>query len=81
LASLLDEIGRTRNDQLREYLIKMLARPAWREHPDVPTTRAVFGLRNLPTVEEFERGTEESYEFLYAYEFSRANTSSPVTNP
>jgi hypothetical protein len=81
LASLLDEIGRTRNDQLREYLIKMLAWSVWREHPDVLTVRAVFGLRNLPSVEEFERGTEESYEFLYAYEFSRANISLPVTNP
>lgn len=81
LASLLDEIGRTRNDRLREYLIKMVARSVWREHPDVSTVCAVFGLRNLPTVEEFKRGTKESYEFLYAYEFSRANTSSTVTNP
>lgn len=71
LAALLDEIGRTRVDALREYLVKMLARATWREHPDVKTMRAIFGLRNLPTIDEFERGARESYEFLYAYDFSR----------
>lgn len=70
LAALLDEIGRTRVDALREYLVKLLARSTWREHPDVKTMRAIFGSRNLPSIDEFERGTHESYEFLYAYDFS-----------
>lgn len=70
LASLLDEIGRTRNDALREYLVKTLAGPVWREHPEAKTIRAIFGLRNFPDIHEFQRGARESYEFLYAYDFS-----------
>ena len=34
--------------------------------------RAVFGSLNLPSPAEFERGKRESYDFLYAYDFSRA---------
>jgi len=70
LAGLLDEIGRTRYDPLREYLVKMLARPVWREHPGATTITAVFGSINLPSVNEFEHGARESYQFLYAYDFS-----------
>jgi hypothetical protein len=70
LASLLDEIGRTRSDALREYLVKTLAGPVWREHPEAKTIRAILGLRNLPDIHEFQRGARESYEFLYAYDFS-----------
>jgi hypothetical protein len=75
MASLLDEIGRTRHAALREYLVKMLARSVWREYPDVKTIRAVFGLRNLPSIDEFERGVPESYQFLYAYDFSLGDES------
>jgi len=53
LASLLDEIGRTRYDALREYLVKTLAGPVWREHPEAKTIRAIFGLRNFPDIHEF----------------------------
>jgi hypothetical protein len=81
LAALLDEIGRTRVDALREYLVKMLARSTWREHPDVKTMRAIVGSRNLPSIDEFERGTHESYEFLYAYDFSLENESSHSGTP
>ena len=70
LASLLDEIGRTRYDALREYLVKTLASPVWREHPEAKRIRAIVGLRNFPDIDEFQRGARESYEFLYAYDFS-----------
>ena len=70
IAGLLDTIGRTPYDVLREHLVKTLARSVWREHPEVKTIRAVFGSINLPTVREFEHGKRESYEFLYAYDFS-----------
>jgi hypothetical protein len=70
IAGLLDKIGRTRYDALREHLVKMLAQSIWREHPEVETIRAVFGSITLPSVSEFERGKRESYEFLYAYDFS-----------
>jgi hypothetical protein len=70
IAGLLDEIGRTPYDALREYLVKMMVRSVWREHPAVKTVRAVFGSIRLPGVTEFEHGQRESYEFLYAYDFS-----------
>jgi hypothetical protein len=75
MASLLDEIGRTRHAALREYLVKMLARSVWREYSDVKTIRAILGSRNLPSIDEFERGVPESYQFLYAYDFSLGDES------
>jgi len=81
LATLLDEIGRTRVDALREYLLKIIARSIWREHPDVKTMRAILGSRNLPSIDEFERGNRESYKFLYAYDFSLENESTGLKTP
>ena len=48
----------------------MMAQSIWREHPDVKTIRAVLGSIRLPSISEFEHGKRESYEFLYAYDFS-----------
>jgi hypothetical protein len=76
IASLLDNIGRTPYDALREHLVKMLALSIWREHPDVKTIRAVFGSITLPSVIEFKHGERQSYEFLYAYDFSLENEPS-----
>ena len=80
VATLLDEIGRTRYDPLREYIIKTLAASIWRKHPGVKTVRAVFGLLNLPTPAEFERGKRESYDFLYAYDFSLSEEPAKTEN-
>ncbi len=80
VAGLLDEIGRTRYDPLREYMVKLLASSIWREHPKVKTIRAVFGSISLPSVTDFERGKRESYEFLYAYDFSLSTESTEPTN-
>jgi len=81
VATLLDEIGRSRSDPLREYMVKTLAASVWREHPGVIKIRAVFGSLNLPRAEEFERGKRESYDFLYAYDFSRAEGPAKAENP
>jgi len=70
LTSLLDEIGRTESDALRELVLKMLAYSIWQEHADVTTIRAVFGYIDLPSLEQLVRGEKESYHFLYAYDFS-----------
>jgi hypothetical protein len=80
VASLLDEIGRTRSDPLREYMVKTLAASVWRGHPGVKTVRAVFGSLNLPSPAEFEHGKRESYDFLYAYDFSRAEEPAKAEN-
>ena len=69
LSTLLDNIGDTRYDPLREVMVKMVAYSVWREHPEATMIRAVFGFALLPTAAEYQRGTRESYEFLYAYDF------------
>jgi hypothetical protein len=81
LAGLLDQIGRTKYDALREILIKMMAQSMWREHPYVKKIRAVFGSISLPSVTEFEHGKKESYEFLYAYDFSRRDGNGESEKP
>jgi hypothetical protein len=70
VVSLLDQIGRTRHDALREVLVKMLAQSIWREHPDVKTVRAMLESVTLPSVSEFEQGKRASYQVLYTYDFS-----------
>jgi hypothetical protein len=81
IAGLLDTIGRTRHDVLREYLVKTLARAIWREHPEVKTVRAVFGSVRLPTISEFEHGQRGSYEFMYAYDFALENEPAKPKGP
>jgi len=73
IASLLDSIGRTPYDALREILVKTLAQSVWREHPDLESVRAILGSIRLPTAREFKEGKRESYQFLYAYDFSLEN--------
>lgn len=70
IAGLLENIGRTPSDAMREILVKALAQSVWREHPDVERVRAILGSVILPSVHEFEHGNGQSYEFLYAYDFS-----------
>jgi hypothetical protein len=81
IAGLLDKIGRTSYDALREHLVKMLAQSIWREHPNAKTIRAVFGSISLPSVSEFEHGKRESYEFLYAYDFGPQNEAAKPKDP
>ena len=73
IAGLLDNIGRTSYDAVREILVKTLAQSVWRDHPDVKSVRAILGSVRLPSIGEFEKGKRESYEFLYAYDFSLKN--------
>ncbi|MFN2542385.1 MAG: hypothetical protein ABR514_09500 [Chthoniobacterales bacterium] len=70
LVSLLDQIGRTQYEPLREVMLKMLAYSAWRQHPGALTVRAVFGYVDVPTIDELREGKTETYTFLYAYDFT-----------
>lgn len=79
--SLLDEIGHTESDAFREYLIRSLARSIWRGHPDAISMRAIFGISLLPTINEFEQGKRESYEFLYAYDFNLPHNPAASKKP
>jgi hypothetical protein len=76
IGGLLENIGRTPSDAMREVLVKSLAQSIFQEHPDVESVQAILGSVILPSVREFESGKGESYEFLYAYDFSL--TKEPV---
>jgi len=80
IGGLLDSIGRTPYDALREVLVKTMAQSVWRQHPDVESIRAIVGSIRLPTVREFEDGKRESYEFLYAYDFRLENDSAKTNS-
>ena len=76
MSTLLDNIGATPYEPLRELMVKMVAYSIWREHPEATMIRAVFGFSLLPTASQYRLGTRETYEFLYAYDFR----SSPGTD-
>jgi hypothetical protein len=80
IAGLVDSIGRTPYDALRETLVKTLAQSVWREHPEIESVRAIVGSIRLPTAREFNEGKRESYEFLYAYDFSLENAPAETNN-
>ena len=70
VSRLLDEIGQTKYDKLREILVKMLAQSVWRQHPEAKTVRAVFQSIKLPSLNEFEHGKRKSQQVLYTYDFT-----------
>jgi len=76
LSTLLEYIGRTDYDPLREVMVKMLTYSIWQAHPDATTIRTVFGYIEEPDASEANKGKQESYKFLYAYDF---RFSSPTT--
>jgi hypothetical protein len=80
IAGLLDSIGRTPYDPLREILVKTLAQSIWRQHRDLESIRAIVGSIRLPTAREFTEGKRESYEFLYAYDFSLDKAPAKTSN-
>jgi hypothetical protein len=77
LASLLDQIGRTRSDAFREYMIKKEAAVVWREHLEAKTMRASLSQIVQPSIADFQRGHAEKYELLYAYDFDLAPEVTP----
>jgi hypothetical protein len=81
LISLLDYIGQTDYEPLRQAIVKMLAYSAWHKHPDAVEIRAVYGVVNEPALAEAERGAKESYHFLYAYDFNFRAEPTASPNP
>lgn len=69
LVNILERIGRTEFDPLREAMLKTLAYSVWQEHPDATKIRAVFGYIMEPTAAEAALRKKESYRVLYAYDF------------
>jgi hypothetical protein len=70
LSGLLDQIADTGYEPLRQMMVKILTYSVWQDHPNATSIRAVFGIANLPTPGDFAKGQKESYELLYAYDFT-----------
>lgn len=70
LAGLLDQLAETSYSPLRETMMKIAAYSAWQAHPEAERVRAYLGRANLPAPAEFARGEKESYDLLFAYEFT-----------
>ena len=70
LNTLLEYVGNTDSDPLRQIILRMLAHSIWQEHPEATTVRTVLGNIREPTPAEAKLGKSESYKFLYAYDFS-----------
>lgn len=69
LAGLLDEIGRTQIELLRQALIKLLTVEAWSEHPDAVIVRATFSSTTASMRPGL--GEQPAEHVLYTYEFTR----------
>lgn len=80
MAGLVDQIGRTRSEPLREHMVKIMAQSLWRMHPSVKTMRALLEEISLPSAADFQRGRRESLQFLYAYDFSLVTEPAPPAN-
>jgi hypothetical protein len=69
LITLLDYVGQTDYEPLRQLMVKMLAFSLWQRHPDASSVRAVYGYINEPTPAEAKQGATEDYHLLYTYDF------------
>ena len=69
-AGLLDQLAEVSYAPLRETMLKIVAYSVWQAHPDASRVRAYLGRAVLPTPAEFKRGEKESYELLFAYDFT-----------
>ena len=70
LNGLLDQVGATTYEPLRQTTLKILTYSVWQIHPDASKIRALFTSARWPSTNEFEHGQKESYELLYAYDFT-----------
>lgn len=69
-SGLLDELAEVSYAPLRETMLKIVAYSVWQTHPDATRIRAYLGCAHLPTPREFERGDKDSYDLLFAYDFT-----------
>ena len=69
-AGALDQLAAVSYAPLRETMTKIMAYSVWQAHPDANRVRAYLGRAHLPTPAEFEKGEKESYDLLFAYDYS-----------
>jgi hypothetical protein len=77
LPTLLDFIGATRYEPLRQLILKMLAYSVWQQHRDALRIRAVFGTVITPSISDYRRGQEATYTVICAYDFGFTETERP----
>ena len=70
----MDQIANSESEVLRRGMLKVLAYSAWQDHPHATHIRAILGMENLPTTNEFEQGAGAEEELLYAYDFTLNDT-------
>ncbi len=66
----LDKVPEIKSPALRELIMRMLATSVWRENPEAVDVRVIFGLVRLPDLAAFKRGDRETYDTLFAYDFT-----------
>jgi hypothetical protein len=76
LSGLIDRIAEETYEPLRATFVKMLAYSIWQNHQDAMSIRAVVGYVELPSPDQFERGQQESYHALFAYDFDFSRAKS-----
>ena len=81
LSTLLDYIGRTEYDPLREVMLKMLTYSIWQTHPNATAVRAIFGYIEEPGAAEASKGKKASYKVLYAYDFDLSSSAAEADRP
>jgi hypothetical protein len=81
LGDLYDHIAFASHGALRQLMLQMLTYSVWRQHQDAVAVRAVFGVIELPTIVQFQRGEKEKYTALYAYDFKFDDGRSKASAP
>jgi len=78
-AGVLDQLAEVTYAPLRAAMVKIVAYSVWQAHPEASLIRAYLGCGRLPTPAGFERGEKESYDLLFAYDFTfpRRRTDAP----
>lgn len=69
-SGVLDQLSEINYAPLRKAMVKTVAYSIWQAHPEASSVRAYLGRAQLPTPAEFEKGKNESYDLLFAYDFT-----------
>lgn len=80
MASFLDYLGRTTSAPIREILLRHIADSFLERRPEVKIVRFTVESIRMPTLEEFKRGGQPSFDPVYSYDFTRgdADESPPL---
>ena len=75
LESLLDRIADVNYEPMRQVMFQMLTHRVWERHPDAVSIRTVLGYVVWPVPDQYSKGERESFEPVYAYDFTLAQSN------